>query len=588
MSEVRNPTILDEVIAHADLSDMPDVGGTVTDHDARYYTETEVDAEFAKYLLIDGTRAMTGALNLDDNDIQNIRGLGIGKTPDANTQIDITGTLTPKIVLNASDASDPTFTFKTTNTAHQLDVFLDESATGDALYYKGQTASVNTSVSYAAKDNQSLSLFLFSGGNYGLLSYSATDTLTLRNNTQDADAVFGINDGGVAKTITWDADVDKILHSAGLFDFGDNVQISTINTDDPTLSFKTTNTAHEIDAYLDESATDDELFFAGQTASVNTTLNVVAQDGELAGLKLWSGGSVTYIYKDASDHLNIDTTQSDVDLLINFNDGGSIKTITLDASENYLDFPSGHQIRCQKYYTDASHGGAMIWDSFSDAGSALVSIVNSGAGDVKLEVEQHIEATGGYIKAGTNLESVADTIVGDDLFVSTKGMTIPGANQYVFNVVGSLTTGLYFTANQAQWRGGGNAYHWWQVLGTGVGDFEMGDLTNKVTFDASLGKFEVQSGRYVRDIVIAGNGDTTPSVANGEIFSIPGAVTITDFDDDIAGQIIHIIAAANNVVITDGTNIFLNGSANWTMNATDTLTLVSISNNWYELSRSDN
>ena len=31
-----------EHLAHADLSDMPDVGGTNTDHDARYYTETEM------------------------------------------------------------------------------------------------------------------------------------------------------------------------------------------------------------------------------------------------------------------------------------------------------------------------------------------------------------------------------------------------------------------------------------------------------------------------------------------------------------------------------------------------------------------
>jgi hypothetical protein len=37
-----------EAIAHVDLSDMPDAGGTNTDHDARYYTEAEVDAAFLK------------------------------------------------------------------------------------------------------------------------------------------------------------------------------------------------------------------------------------------------------------------------------------------------------------------------------------------------------------------------------------------------------------------------------------------------------------------------------------------------------------------------------------------------------------
>jgi len=38
--------------------------------------------------------------------------------------------------------------------------------------------------------------------------------------------LFGINDGGVLKTIRWDADVDKLKHSAGTFDF-DNDHITT-------------------------------------------------------------------------------------------------------------------------------------------------------------------------------------------------------------------------------------------------------------------------------------------------------------------------------------------------------------------------
>lgn len=37
-----------EAIAHVDLSDMPDAGGTNTDHDARYFTESESDLRFLK------------------------------------------------------------------------------------------------------------------------------------------------------------------------------------------------------------------------------------------------------------------------------------------------------------------------------------------------------------------------------------------------------------------------------------------------------------------------------------------------------------------------------------------------------------
>ena len=32
------------LFAHSDLTDMPDASGTNADHDARYYTETEIDS----------------------------------------------------------------------------------------------------------------------------------------------------------------------------------------------------------------------------------------------------------------------------------------------------------------------------------------------------------------------------------------------------------------------------------------------------------------------------------------------------------------------------------------------------------------
>jgi len=82
--------------------------------------------------------------------------------------------------------------------------------------------------------------------------------------------------------------------------------------------------------------------------------------------------------------------------------------------------------------------------------------------------------------------------------------------------------------------------------------------------------------------------DATPSVANGRIFLTGGTTTITDFDDGYTGQIITVIAE-HSLTITDGTNIFLNGSANWAMTATDTLTLVCKADGlWYEISRGDN
>ena len=80
----------------------------------------------------------------------------------------------------------------------------------------------------------------------------------------------------------------------------------------------------------------------------------------------------------------------------------------------------------------------------------------------------------------------------------------------------------------------------------------------------------------------------TPSVSNGNVFLTGGTTTITNFTGAWPGQEIKIISE-HAITITDGTNIFLAGSANFVMGATDTLTLIQKADGkWYELSRSDN
>ena len=80
----------------------------------------------------------------------------------------------------------------------------------------------------------------------------------------------------------------------------------------------------------------------------------------------------------------------------------------------------------------------------------------------------------------------------------------------------------------------------------------------------------------------------TPTVQGEEYLRTGGVVAITDFDDGVEGQVI-IVAAEHNITITDGTNIFLNGSANFVMAVSDTLTLICKADGfWYETGRSDN
>ena len=71
----------------------------------------------------------------------------------------------------------------------------------------------------------------------------------------------------------------------------------------------------------------------------------------------------------------------------------------------------------------------------------------------------------------------------------------------------------------------------------------------------------------------------------GSTFTTGGTITITDFDDGVLGQMITVLSE-HAITITDGTNIILNGSANFVMAASDSLVLVlKADNKWYETSR---
>jgi hypothetical protein len=88
--------------------------------------------------------------------------------------------------------------------------------------------------------------------------------------------------------------------------------------------------------------------------------------------------------------------------------------------------------------------------------------------------------------------------------------------------------------------------------------------------------------------VLVGGAIATPSVYGLTQAITAGAITITNFLNGTVGQRFTLIAE-HAVTITDGTNIFLNGSANFVMAASDTLTLIQKADGkWYEISRSDN
>jgi hypothetical protein len=96
---------------------------------------------------------------------------------------------------------------------------------------------------------------------------------------------------------------------------------------------------------------------------------------------------------------------------------------------------------------------------------------------------------------------------------------------------------------------------------------------------------------YVRaddDAILTLANSATPSVSGGRKFITGGTTTITNFTSGQVGQEI-IILSEHAITITDGTNIFLAGSANFVMANTDSLKLVQKADGkWYEIGRSVN
>ena len=81
------------------------------------------------------------------------------------------------------------------------------------------------------------------------------------------------------------------------------------------------------------------------------------------------------------------------------------------------------------------------------------------------------------------------------------------------------------------------------------------------------------------------SGDTTPSISGGQLFSVPAAVTITNFDDPPASgtKIIEIVASADSVNIThDATKIKLQGGLSKTLNTDDCIVLRYDGTTWVE------
>ena len=121
-------------------------------------------------------------------------------------------------------------------------------------------------------------------------------------------------------------------------------------------------------------------------------------------------------------------------------------------------------------------------------------------------------------------------------------------------------------------------------LAIGVNDGDDHHVpTTLLTLDSD-GDIEVSGRIHHNSVVSFAAGDTTPSVANGNVFKTAntGATTITMFDDGVAGQKITVIIGDGNTTLDfTGTNLKGNGGADWPSTTNDHMTCIYDGTNWY-------
>jgi len=213
-----------------------DPGGFSTNPVLRIYssdaTETGDYIEFFHNQTDAYIQSGSGTINLNDDNLTTTGSGTFGGTQTGQSSIDA------GLVVNSlgGGAAADDFRAETDNEVNALVV--DASADEILINVPTQFADDNDKLTFGVgKDGE-----IFSSG----------DDFNIKNITSDADLILGINDGGAAKTITWDADVDMLKHSAGAFNFHDDNLYTTgymiggtVGTDEAIIGLDANTAGHQ-------------------------------------------------------------------------------------------------------------------------------------------------------------------------------------------------------------------------------------------------------------------------------------------------------------------------------------------------------
>ncbi len=87
------------------------------------------------------------------------------------------------------------------------------------------------------------------------------------------------------------------------------------------------------------------------------------------------------------------------------------------------------------------------------------------------------------------------------------------------------------------------------------------------------------------EVVTASAGDATPSVRGAEllIFNSGGAITVTDFDDGYAGQVLTVVNYGSAVTISNGTIINGRSDQSYVITTSDSTSYVYTGSVWFNI-----
>lgn len=196
--------------------------------------------------------------------------------------------------------------------------------------------------------------------------------------------------------------------------------------------------------------------------------------------------------------------------------------------------------------------------------------------DISGNVFRNCTSTNGTIR----LQYCQDGVVHSNVFIDCKE-----------GIIGDNCTDLQIYSNRIRDNGAAvltDYINMTTMTDCDLYDNHFSDTTSAtVTFTGTGARIWNNQGFLSKTFITLAN-DATPTVANWDLFLTGGTTTITDFDDGEPGQEIE-IHSEHAVTITDGTNIFLVGSANFVMASTDVLKVRQKADGlWYEVTRSVN